>query len=600
MRYFSLIIFLFFTLQSGFAQIRNKYSISFDNAEHHEANVTATFTNLQSGTVSLRMSRTSPGRYALHEFAKNIYNVKITDSRGKKVTVTRPNLHQWDVTGHDGTIHVYYTLFGDRGDGTYSQIDETHAIINNPATFMYVPKLKDRPVEILYVTRNDLGWKIATQMERLQGNSFRAPNLQYFMDSPALLSNHVVKEHKVGEGNTAHTIKMALHHNGTDQEANEFFESIKKIAEEEKQVFGDYPSFENNEYIFLASFMPQVSRDGMEHRNSTVITNPKSLSDGGMKDNIGTFAHEFFHAWNVERIRPLSLEPFDFDKANISEELWFAEGITSYYTNLILCRTGIISQEEYLAKLATTYNKVWNSPALQFFTPREMSRKAPFMDAAVSIDPINTENTYVSYYSYGNMLGLALDLSLRDAKDDLSLDDFMKLFWTKYGKTEIAYTLDNLYITLREYAGSSFADSFFSKYINSSEVPDFKKLFGAVAISLKTEEDPYIGAEIEFTKNGLARISKYTRLGTPAYEAGLEKEDVIISIGNKSFSDIDQYHEVVNKNKIGKKVVLQYKRNGTDRTTYVKIEENPKITLTEHTKPNEKALQRRKKWLKQE
>ncbi|WP_103070938.1 M61 family metallopeptidase [Aquimarina sediminis] len=597
MRYFSLIILLFFTIQSGFTQIKNKYSISFDNAEHHEANVTATFTNLERGTVSLKMSRTSPGRYALHEFAKNVYNVRITDSKGKDVTVTRPTLHQWDVTGHDGTINVYYTVFGDRGDGTYSQIDETHALINNPATFMYISSLKDRPIEILYVTRGDLGWKTATQLIPQGGNSFKAPNLQYFMDSPALLSNHVVKEYKVGSGDKEYKIKMALQHNGTDQEASAFFDQVKKIVDEEKKVFGDYPSFENNEYTFLACFMPQVSRDGMEHRNSTVITNPRSIADGGMRDNIGTFAHEFFHAWNVERIRPLSLEPFDFDKANLSDELWFAEGITSYYTTLSLCRAGIISQEEYIANLTRTYNEVWNSPALQYYNPREMSRQAPFVDAATSVDPVNRGNTYISYYSYGNMLGLALDLSLRGEKDDLNLDDFMKLFWTKYGKTEIPYTMDNLFITLREYAGSSFADNFFSKYINDSEVPDFKKLFGNMAIYLKSEKDPYIGAEIEFTKNGLARISDYTKQGTPAYEAGLEKEDIIISIGNKSFSDLEQYHEVVNKNKPGKKVVLNYKRNGKDRTTFVKIGENPEVIVTEYSKPNEKALQRRKDWL---
>ncbi|PKV50730.1 putative metalloprotease with PDZ domain [Aquimarina sp. MAR_2010_214] len=597
MRYFSLIILLFLTIQSGFTQIRNKYSISFDNAEHHEANVTATFTSLQSGTVSLKMSRTSPGRYALHEFAKNVYNVKITDSKGKNVTVTRPNLHQWDVTGHDGTIHVYYTLFADRGDGTYSQIDETHALINNPATFMYVSSLKERPIEVLYVTREDLGWKIATQLTPQGSNSFLAPNLHFFMDSPALLSNHVVKEYKVGSGDKEYLIKMALQHNGTDQEANVFFDQVKKIVEEEKKVFGDYPSFENNEYTFLACFMPQVSRDGMEHRNSTVITNPKSIANGGMKDNISTFAHEFFHAWNVERIRPLALEPFDFDKANLCDELWFAEGVTSYYTNLSLCRSGIISQEEYITRLTKTYNEVWNSPALKYYNPREMSRKAPFVDAATTVDPVHRGNTYVSYYSYGNMLGLAMDLALRDEKNDLNLDDFMKLFWTKYGKTEIPYTTDNLFITLREYAGTSFADKFFSKYINGSEVPDFKKLLGSVAIYLKSEKDPYIGAEIEFTKNGLARISEYTKQGTPAYEAGLEKEDIIISIGNKSFSDLEQYHEVVNKNKSSKKVILKFKRNGKDRSTYVKIGEDPKVILTEYSKPNEKALQRRKDWL---
>ncbi|WP_062061902.1 M61 family metallopeptidase [Aquimarina longa] len=597
MKSFLIAILLFFTVQSSISQIRNKYSISFDNAEHHEAKVTANFTNLQRGIISIHMSRTSPGRYALHEFAKNIYNIKFTDSKGKDVTVNRPNLHQWDITGHDGTINVYYTIFADRGDGTYSQFDETQAIINNPSTFMYVPTLKERPVEILYVLRDDLRWKVATQMTALGANSFLAPNLQFFMDSPALLSNHTIKEDKITSGNTKYAIRLALNHTGTDEEAGAFFNQIKKVVEEQKQIFGDYPSFDNNAYTFLASFMPQVANDGMEHRNSTVITKTKSLADGGMRENISTFAHEFFHSWNVERIRPISLEPFDFNKVNISEELWFAEGFTSYYTNLTLCRAGIITQDEYFSILNKTYNEVWNSPSLQYHNPREISRKAPFVDATTSIDPNNRHNTFISYYSYGNMLGLALDLSLRSYKDDLNLDDFMKLFWTKYGKTEIPYTIDNLFLTLREYAGSSFADSFFSKYINDSQVPDFKKLFGAVALYLKSNKTPYIGAKIEFTRNGLARISEYTKQGTPAYEAGLEKEDIIISIGNKSFSDINQFYEVVRKNKPGKKVVLKYRRHGVERSTFVKIGIDPTIEITKYSKPNEKALSKRADWL---
>ncbi len=597
MRYHSLIILFFLILQSGFTQVRNKYSISFNNAKHHEANIVATFTNLQSGTISLQMSRSSPGRYALHEFAKNVHNVRITDSKGKDVIVTRPNLHQWDVTGHDGTIYVYYTLFADRGDGTYSQVNETYSLINNPATFMYISSLEERPIEVSYVLRDDLKWKIATQLKPLGDNIFLAPNLQYFMDSPALLSNHTIKEYKVGSGNKEYLIKMALQHEGTDEEADNFFDLVKKVVAEEKMVFGDYPNFDNNEYTFLVCFMPQVSRDGMEHRNSSVITSPISIQNGGMQDNISLFAHEFFHIWNVERIRPVSLEPFDFSKANVCDELWFAEGVTSYYTDLSLCRSGVISREEYMNRLTKTYNRVWNSPALKYYNPIQMSRKAPFVDAAISVAPINKGNTYVSYYSYGNMLGLALDLSLRDEKNDLNLDDFMKLFWTKYGKTEIPYTTDNLFITLREYAGKSFADDFFSKYINGKEMPDYKKLLSTVGIYLKSKKEAYIGAEVEFTKNGLARVSEYTRQDTPAYIAGLEKEDIILSIGNKSFSNLEQYYEVINKYRPGKKTILKFKRNGEDKTIYVTMGENPEIEVTEYSNPNKKMLLNRENWL---
>ena len=116
------------------AQTVTKYEISFENAVHHEADISVTYTNLENKVLEVRMSRTSPGRYALHEFAKNVYGVKATDSEGNELEVTRPNPHQWNVSGHDGTVKFEYTLFANRGDGTYSQVDETHAHLNIPAT----------------------------------------------------------------------------------------------------------------------------------------------------------------------------------------------------------------------------------------------------------------------------------------------------------------------------------------------------------------------------------------------------------------------------------------------------------------------------------
>ena len=135
---------LLFICVTTFAQTHNTYSISFENAVHHEATIQAAFTNLEHKVLELRMSRTSPGRYALHEFAKNVYDVKAVDSKGNALTVTRPNPYQWNVSGHDGTVKLNYILYANRGGGTYSQVDETHAHLNIPATFMYAPEYDKR------------------------------------------------------------------------------------------------------------------------------------------------------------------------------------------------------------------------------------------------------------------------------------------------------------------------------------------------------------------------------------------------------------------------------------------------------------------------
>ena len=596
--YFS--FFLSITTSILFAQTNN-YEISFENAVHHETVVKGTFPELEIDTVTFRMSRSSPGRYALHEFAKNVYSFKATDSKGNILEVLRPDPYSWNVIGHDGTIKISYTLFANRGGGTYSQVDETHAHLNIPATFMYAPTLKDRKIEVDFKIREDLGWKVATQLPLVSGTTYSAPNLYYFMDSPTEISNHSVREFQVDNHGKTQTIRFVLHHNGTEEELDSYFENVKKTVLAEKEVYGELPDFDYGTYTFLACYIPNASGDGMEHRNSTILTSTRSLANGGMEGNIGTVSHEFFHAWNVERIRPKSLEPFNFEETNMSGALWFAEGFTSYYTNLILCRAGIISSEKYVEGISSTFNYVWNSPARQFFNPIEMSYQAPFVDAATSVDPVNRENTFISYYSYGSILGLALDLSLREEK--LNLDDFMKLVWKQYGKTEKPYVIENLQQVLAEYAGSDFASTFFNKYIYKSEMPDYSSLLNSVGVTLKqNSEEPYFGAAVSLDGDGHGEIQSNPKMGTPAYDAGLDKGDIITNINGSGFPDGQQFSTYIQKLKVGDTLKLSFNRFGVERNTNVILKANPdyRLLLTEKEgdKPSKKQLRQRADWLK--
>jgi predicted metalloprotease with PDZ domain len=575
MKYYLLTLALFITTHSLLAQRPNFYQISFNNAVHHEATIEIDFYNLESDTISLRMSRTSPGRYALHEFAKNIYNVKVTDSEGKELKVVRPDPYQWQVTGYNGDLHVSYTLYANRGDGTYSQIDETHAHLNIPATFMYIPEQRKRPVQVQFHTREDLGWKVATQLKPLKNGLYYAPDLDYFMDSPTEISNHDVRSFTQSSNGKNYTINFVLHHQGTAKELDDYFEMVKAIVKQEKAVFGELPDFDYGAYHFIACYLPNVSGDGMEHRNSTILTSQRSLKAGGMQRNIGTVAHEFFHAWNVERIRPASLEPFDYENANMSGALWFAEGFTSYYTGLIQCRAGIISPHEYIERLTGTFNYVWNSPGRKFFTPVEMSYQAPFVDAATSVDDVNRTNTFISYYSYGSMLGLALDLSLRNYKEDLNLDGFMKLVWKKFGKDEINYSVNDLRNTLNEYAGGRFGNDFFGRYILKSGMPDFEMLFYTVGIVLEREETKaYWGFDAENVENHLV-ISKNTKINSPAYKAGLEKGDIILAVDNKNVFTTDMLKKILTPYKPGDSIAIKINRNGVEKTVNLIFESDP-------------------------
>jgi predicted metalloprotease with PDZ domain len=584
--------FLFLLLISAvsFAQT-NTYEISFDNAVHHEANIKATFPNVKSHELVVSMSRSSPGRYAIHEFAKNVYAFKATDSEGNKLEVTRKDPYSWNITGHDGTVNVEYTLFGNRADGTYSQIDNTHAHLNMPATFMYAEELQHRPIEITFKSPEGSNWKVATQLKPVEGNTYMAPDMYYFMDSPTELSDFSLREFKLDGKN----IRFVLHHNGTDAELDEYFDQVKRIVEQEKQVFGELPNYDYGEYTFIACYLPNVSGDGMEHRNSTILTDTEGLADGGMKGNIGTVSHEFFHSWNVERIRPYDLEAFDFSEANMSGSLWFAEGFTSYYTNLILHRANILTAEEYIKSLNGTFNYVWNSPAHQFFNPIEMSYQAPFVDAATSVDPVNRENTFISYYSYGSVLGLALDLNLRSK--GLNLDDFMKQIWNTYGKTEVSYTIEDLHESLAKYAGAAVADEFFGNYIYKSEMPKYADLFKTVGLKLTQDVDKgYFGASLK-ANDSLVQITSNPKIDSPAYNAKLNSGDQITTVNGNPISSMEDWEKIIKESKPETVLNIIYMRDKKEAKTKVTLSKDPTYMISIDENADKKAVTARQNWL---
>lgn len=567
----------------------NTYNISFENAVHHEANVNISFPEIKTNKLNIRMSRTSPGRYALHEFVKNVYGFKATNSKGEELKVIRKDPYSWEVSDHDGTVNIEYILFANRGDGTYSQIDETHAHLNMPATFMYAEEFKHRPVEVNFDVREDLDWKIATQLKKEEGTTYYAPDLYYFMDSPTEISDFDLKSFTLN----GQKIQFALHHKGTEEEFSEYFDQVERIVKQEKAVFGELPDFDYDKYTFLACYMPNVSGDGMEHRNSTILTDQESLAEGGMKGNIGTVAHEFFHAWNVERLRPAELEPFDFSEANMTGALWFAEGFTSYYTGLMLCRAKVINPQDYIESLSGIFNYVWNSPARNYFNPIEMSYQATFVDAATSVDPVNRENTFISYYSYGSILGLALDLSLRQR--DLNLDDFMKLVWQKYGRSEVAYKIEDLENLLQQYAGKDFSSNFFNKYIYGSNMPNYQALFESTGIELEQQKENYIGVSLQETKKGLM-INRNTFKGSPAYKAGLTEGDLILQLDGTPVTTKKDFEAII-KNTNSETMNLIYKRYGEETFTAVKIGKDPTYSIRPRKNASKEALKKRQNWL---
>jgi predicted metalloprotease with PDZ domain len=589
-RHAAIAFLLVFLVQPVYAQAPVAYHLSFPEAAHHLMQVEVTFADVPPGPLALRMSRSSPGRYALHEFAKNVFDVRATDDGGKPLAVARPNPYEWTVDGHSGTVRVSYRVFGDRVDGTYLAIDSSHAHINMPAAMMWARGLERRPITVRFERPTGTSWRVATQLSPgTDPFSFIAPNLQYLMDSPTELSSFTLRSFTVPDADRTPVFRVAVHHTGADSDVDGLARDIESIVREARHVFGEYPAFEGNTYTFIADYLPWAHGDGMEHRNSTILTSPSSIQLGRL-ELLDTVAHEFFHVWNVERIRPKALEPFDFEQANMSGELWFAEGFTSYYGPLTLKRTGLTTLRAFAREMGDAVEKVATSPARELRSAVEMSRLAPFVDSAAFVDQTNFSNTYISYYTWGAALGLGLDLTLRDRSDGkLTLDHFMRALWDRFGRpggktpgyVETPYTLDDLKKVLGEIAGDAgFAQDFFARYIEGHDVIDYPRLLARAGLLVRSNPGrAWAGALTLQDDSAGVRITADVPYDSPAYQAGLERDDVLVSVGGTRATRAADVEKMIVARKPGEPLPVVYERRGARTSTALQLVGDPRLEI---------------------
>jgi predicted metalloprotease with PDZ domain len=417
--------------------------------------------------------------------------------------------------------------------------------------------------------------------------SFNAPNLQYLMDSPTEVSAFALRTFTVPDATRTPVFRLAVHHAGTDAELDGLARDVESIVRETRHVFGEYPSFEGNTYTFIADYLPGTSGDGMEHRNSTIVTAAASIASS-RTDLLDTISHEFFHAWNVERIRPQSLEPFNFDDANMSGELWLAEGFTSYYGPLIMTRSGLNDAKEFAREIGRAVSAVLVGPGRRLRSPIEMSQQAPFIDAATSIDRTAADNTFISYYTWGAAIGLALDLTLRDRSDGkITLDHYMRLLWERHGKpggptagtVARPYTVADLESALATVSGdAAFADDFFARYIEGRDVADYGRLLGRAGLVLRPVAPgrASMGQLRLQDATGGVRLADASPFGSPIYEAGLDRGDLLTQLGGTRIATITDVERALMSRKPGDSLAVTYERNGRVAKAAILLVEDPR------------------------
>lgn len=564
------------------------YRFTFPEPQHHWMQVEAAFTGLDATPLELRSSRSSPGRYSLHDFGKNVYDVHVTDAAGRELAVSRPDPYGWTVAEHNDSVTVRYKVFGDRIDGTYLAIDSTHAHINMPAAILWGRGLDERPVTITFVPPPAMSWQVASQLH--PGSTpfeFTAPNLQYLMDSPSEFGAFSLRQFSVD----GHRFRVALHHTGTASELDAFTKDVEKIVRQEAKIFGEYPAYDPGYYTFLVDYLPYASSDGMEHRNSTVISSSLALATEH-QELLGTVAHEFFHCWNVERIRPRTLEPFNFEAANLSGELWLAEGFTQYYGPLALSRAGLADLASTAATMGGLIAAITEGPGRTFRSAVEMSQMAPFIDGGRAIDRTNWNDTVISYYPFGGAIALALDLSLRDRSNGrTTLDDFMRAMWRTHGKpggvregyVDHPYTIADAEMRLAEVSGDrEFARDFFARYVQGREAADYARLLSRAGLVLRkvNQRQAWWGdAAVESTARGL-RLRTAPLANTPAYAAGLDVGDEIREVAGTRVTTSEELGAELRRHHPGDRVPVAFTdRAGTTRTATMTLGENPTLEV---------------------
>ncbi|MEQ1897338.1 MAG: M61 family peptidase [Vicinamibacterales bacterium] len=471
-----------------------EYRIAIPEPAGRWLTVDVTLSDLPPAPLELRMSRASPGRYALHDFIRGVSHLQVTGDGGRPLVVSAPDAQGWTVPEHPATVHVSYRVRGDRLDGTYLAVDASHAHINMPAALVWAKGLDRRSVRVSFDPPAGSAWQAATQL--LPGGtplSFTAPNLQYLMDSPAELSVFSTRSFTLSDGSRTATFRLALHDTGTAADADAYARDLAAVTGEAHAVFGSLPAFESPEYTFIADFLPHASGDGMEHRNSSVLTSSGTIA-ATRADLVEKAAHEVFHAWNIERIRPRSLEPFDFERENVAGELWLGEGVTNYYGRLLTTRAGVVPVEALAAGLGNAIDTVTRSRARQHRSVIEMSRLAPQVDGAPPDRRAAVDGEFLSYYTWGETIALALDLHLRVRSNHrVTLDHLMRTLWQRFGAVNgdpgyVPRPYENIDVqdALAEVSGDvAFAQNFMNRYVFGSELPDFGLLLEPAGFTLR-------------------------------------------------------------------------------------------------------------------
>ncbi|MEO6852097.1 MAG: PDZ domain-containing protein [Mucilaginibacter sp.] len=566
------------------------YTVTFPEAQAHYAEVEMDISGLKQPFLDLKMPVWTPGSYLVREYAKSVESFS-AGAKGKDLEFKKIRKNVWRIsTENISSVKVLYKVYCFEISVRTSFIDVSHAFLSNAGTFMYPDGMLHQPSVIHIIPYK--GWtKVSTSLESVNGVPFllHAPNYDILFDSPIEVGNQDTF------GFDAAGVKYEVcMFGGGNYDKERLKKDMPKVVELETAIYGENP---NKRYVFIVHNYARGG-GGLEHLSSTVLGGVRNgyASEGGYQNFLGLVAHEHFHVWNVKRLRPIALGPFDYDNENYTTDLWIAEGFTAYYQDIIIRRTNLYPPDNYLGILAADINYVANQPGNKIQSMADAS-----FDAWIKYyrPNENSVNTSISYYSKGSVVAMMLDLEIiNDSHGKYSLDDVMKYLYRTYYKTKKrGYTDLEFRKGLEKFSGKNL-DGFYKKYVYGVDDIDYETYLRYAGYHLTDElagnNDPGLGVSTA-TSNGKIIVTSVVR-GTAAWNDGINVNDEIMAIDSVKVTDMGT---ALHGKKTGDKIQVSLNRDGQLLTLPVTLLKKTQIKykIDSLATPSAQQLAVRKKWL---
>lgn len=546
------------------------YELSMPEPHTHYFEVTISVKGWDKPSADLKMATWTPGSYLIREYAKNVEGVAARSVSGVMLATDKINKNTWRIeTNGIKDFTFNYKVYAFELTVRNAFVDASHAYLNPAAVFMVVAG-KESQATTLTIKPHTSFKKISTALVLKPGTTYeyQVPDWDTFVDSPIEIGNH--DTFSFTAAGVPH--EVAIYGGGNYDQAR-LKKDMAKIVETATAIFGEHPC---DHYVFIVHNIPNGS-GGLEHKYSTTLqANPFGYQDERSYANfMGLVAHEYFHLWNVKRLRPAALGPFNYDEENYTHSLWVAEGITSYYDDHILLRAGLIGVDRYLEIVASTFGAIDNTPGSKVQTLAESS-----FDAWIKYyrPNENSNNATVGYYTKGACVGILLDLKIRTATSGRkSLDDVMKLMYDRYyKKAGRGYTEAEFEKAAAEVAGIKL-DDFFDTMLRSTTKLDLKAALSEVGLDVKDQNasrnDAWLGANLN-NQNGRWVISSVIR-NSPAWHDGLSVNDEVIGLNDYRLTS--DWSEILRIFRPGDKIKVLVARAGLLMNIDVTLSRNPNV-----------------------